>query len=131
MSDSRRQERLRDLFDVACETLGDAQSKDCGMRKKKKRMLGPKDERFSLALKVQRYTNVETTMCPRTGSINITRWYKTFRNTLAVFRKHCVRDEKEKKAHPVAPIDDYMKHIFQEHNPEADHLAQRAEKVHD
>ena len=33
---------------------------------KKKEMLGPKDERFSLALKVQRYTNVETTMWPRT-----------------------------------------------------------------
>ena len=130
MSDSRRQERLRDLLDVGCETLGDAQSKDCGMRKKKEDV---RTERRAI------FTCTESTTVHKCGdnnvpgneSINITRWYKTFRNTLAVFRKHCVHDEKEKKAHPVAPIDDYMKHIFQTHNPEADHLARRAEKVHD
>ena len=29
----------------------------------------------------------------------------------------------KKIAYPVAQIDDYVKHIFREHNQEADHLA--------
>ena len=54
-----RQERLRDLFDVACETLCEAQSKD-----------------WKNAQKKRGYTFVETTTWPRTGSRKWTRGSK-------------------------------------------------------
>ena len=55
------------------------------------------------------------------GSMVITRWDKRFRQKVDGWSKHCVRGRKF--WYPVAQIDDYVKHIFREHNQEADHLA--------
>ena len=41
-----------------------------------------------------------------------TRWDKHCRVETAEFRKHCTR----------AQIDDFVKHIFREHNQDADHI---------
>ena len=38
-------------------------------------------------------------------------------------KKKCTRGGRGKKANPISKIDDYVKHIFWEHNRDADHWA--------
>ena len=82
--DSRGQERSRDFFDVTCETLGDTQAKHWRMRKNKQgkkraEKWDHQTSRFPPALKVRRYTCVETS--------NVAE---------ELINEHCMRGGKEK-----------------------------------
>ena len=59
----------------------------------------------------------------KNGPMDTSRWRKKYKDKIGQIQKTLHSWWKRKIAYPVGEFDDYMKHIFREHNQEADHLA--------
>ena len=115
------------LFDVKCETLGDTQAK--GWRKRKYKHSKARAEDIGTTRRVDS-TRTEGTTARKCGDSNVAERWTSGHNAMGQkIQKKIGRVQKalhswwqRKIVCPVEQTEDYVKHIFQEHNQESDHL---------
>ena len=98
-------------------------STEIGKKGKEKipRYLGPADTTIHTREDGQQYNHVETVMWHVNGPMVNILWEQKYRGRIGQVEKTLHSWWKEKIASPISKIDDVVKHIFREHNQEADH----------